>query len=99
MDISKLFNKDAYNYLLDSKIAIPKSQNKWIEYYPFLEAANWIQIYRLPYYICRDTYIQSLQYKLLHRYISCNENLYKWKIKEFFTVKKVNYFGIIYVYA
>ena len=82
MDISKLFNKDAFKYLLDSNITIPKRPNKWIEYFPFLEAANWIKIYRLPYYIRCDTYIQSLQYKLLHRYINCNENLYEWIIKE-----------------
>ena len=34
----------------------------------------------MPYAICRSTFIQSLQYKILHRYVNCNLNLYNWKI-------------------
>ena len=60
----------------------PISQNNWIESYPFLEAASWIDIYKLPFAVCRDTYIQSLQYKILHRYFNCNSNLFKWKIRK-----------------
>ena len=29
---------------------------------------------------CRDTTLQSQQFKLLHRYVNCNLNLFKWKI-------------------
>ena len=51
-----------------------------MENYPFLFEANWAQIYQFPYKICTDTYIQSLQYRILNRYINCNENLFWWKI-------------------
>ena len=61
---------------------IPKSQEQWIENYHFLEVANWTKIYKLPFKICRDTYIQTLQYIFLHRVLDCNYNLYLQKIKD-----------------
>ena len=79
-DISQLFNKDVYNILIRRKSLAPSSQEKWVERYPFLEIIDWSQIYRLPYKICRDTKLQSQQFKLLHRYVNCNLNLFKWKI-------------------
>ena len=50
--------------------------------YPYLEVSNWTKIYKLPFKICRDTYIQTLQYKILHRVLNCNYNLYLWKIND-----------------
>ena len=76
----KLKNKDIYLDIINRKIKTPASQTKWIERFPFLEDIDWINIYYLPYKICRDTYTQSIQYKLLHRYTNCNYNLFKWKI-------------------
>ena len=81
-NLSKVYNRDIYNYIISIKDAIPSSQNKWTEYYPFLEKINWSEIYKLPYEICKDSYIQSLQFKIIHRYINCNENLFKWQLKD-----------------
>ena len=81
-NLSKLSNKIFYNELIKVSWVPPTNQNKWIEYYPYLETADWKSIYRLPYKICRDTFSQSLQYKILHRYINCNYNLHIWGIKE-----------------
>ena len=81
-DISKQSNKNIYDIYIKEMYNPPISQNNWIESYPFLEAASWIDIYKLPFAVCRDTYIQSLQYKILHRYFNCNSNLFKWKIRE-----------------
>lgn len=47
-----------------------------------LECSDWSQIYISPYISNRETKIQALQYKILHRVINCNYNLYKWKIIE-----------------
>ena len=57
------------------------SQNKWIEYYPFLEQLNWKNIYLLPTKIVKTTNLISLQYKILHRVFNCNYKLFLWGIK------------------
>ena len=82
MNISKFYNRDIYSLLVEQSRITPKSPDKLIECYPFLETVEWSKIYKLPYHICSDTFIQSQQFKLLHRYTNCNANLYKWKIIE-----------------
>ena len=59
---------------------IPQSQNKWIEYYPFLEKLDWTKVYTLPSRVLCDTYILTLQFKIVHRVFNCNYNLFKWQI-------------------
>ena len=49
---------------------------KLIRYMPSIE---WSKINTLPYNICCDTFIQSQQFKLLHRYVNVNANLNTWK--------------------
>ena len=41
MNISKLYNRDIYGVFVEKFKFIPKSQDKWIERYPFLEAVEW----------------------------------------------------------
>ena len=60
----------------------PTSQNKWIEYYPFLEKQSWKQIYLLPSKIVKATNLKSLQYRILHRFFNCNYKLFLWNIKD-----------------
>ena len=66
-NIETITNKKIYNSFIDRKVITPTSQNKWIEYYPFLEIASWNEIYSLPFKIVRDTFTQTVQYKILHR--------------------------------
>ena len=47
-DLSKIKSRHVYNYYISRSYLNPSSQNKWVEYYPFLEKANWTQIYSLP---------------------------------------------------
>jgi hypothetical protein len=42
---------------------------------------NWENIYSMSFKTTRETKLQSLQYRLLHRTIQCNEWLFKLKIK------------------
>ena len=44
--ILKTNNKEIYSKLTYSN-EIPTSQNKWVEYYPFLDVENWGNIYTL----------------------------------------------------
>ena len=60
----------------------PSSQNKWVEYYPFLEKVKWTQIYTLPSKIVKDSYLISFQFKIIHRIFNCNYKLFVWKIKQ-----------------
>ena len=79
MNIEKLKNKNIYESLTYSQ-AIPTAENKWVEYYPFLEKQDWSVVYSLPSKVTKDLKLQSLQYSIIHRYVGCNYNLYNWKI-------------------
>ena len=35
---------------------------------------------RIPYWCCRETAIQSMQYKIINNYFPCGNMLHKWKI-------------------
>ena len=41
---------------------------------------DWKFCYTLPYNITRDTNLQSLQYRIIHRIFPCNYWLSKWKV-------------------
>ncbi len=49
----------------------------------FHDADNtaWPRFFKLPFYTARDTKLQSCQFRLLHRIISCNKWLNIIKIK------------------
>ena len=80
-NISVLRNSSIYKSNIVQIAQNPTSQNKWVEYYPYLESAPWKTIYRIPYRVVKDTYTQSVQYKILHRIFNCNYKLFLWKIK------------------
>ena len=81
INIPKLTNKKIYEILTFSK-AIPSAENKWIEYFPFLETINWSDIYSLCSLVTTNSKLRSLQYNIVHRIFCCNYNLYLWKIVE-----------------
>ena len=61
-------------------IIIPPAQNKWVEYYPFMDRFDWTQIYLLPSKTTKNLKLQSLQFSILHRFTTCNYNLKLWNI-------------------
>ena len=81
-DLSKIKSRHVYNYYISKCYLNPSSQNKWVEYYPFLEKANWTQIYTLPSKIVKDSYLISFQFKIIHRIFNCNYKLFVWTIKQ-----------------
>ena len=72
-NLKKVSSKIVLQYLTEQQYATPKSQNKWVEYYPFLEKVDWKLIYILPTRI-----LLSLHFKILHRVFNCNYKLYIW---------------------
>ena len=81
MNVSKLKNKNVYESLTSSHI-IPTAENKWVEYYPFLETLDWSVVYSLPSKITKNLKLHSLQYSIIHRYAGWNYNLSNWKVVE-----------------
>ena len=58
----------------------PKCMAKWGELFDF-EGENWDNIFSTPFKACKETALQSFQYKIVHRIIACNHWLYNLKIK------------------
>ena len=82
LNVSCVTNRLLYRYLTCQKSTRPTAEDKWIEYYPFLETIDWSTIYTLQFMTLSDSRLQSFQYSILHRYFGCNYNLYLWKISE-----------------
>ena len=71
---------DNYQELVNRFSKAPVSFNTWINLYLFLETHDWQNTYILPYQTMNEPYFQSFQFKVLHRVINCNDNLFRWKV-------------------
>ena len=69
--------KDFYWEFVKKKYEKPTCVNKWREIFPNLNF-DWEQIYKLPYTVARETFLQSFQYQIINRYLPCNSILHKW---------------------
>ncbi len=50
--------------------------------FPVINNDLWKNIYKSPFNIVRETRLQTLQYKIIHNTIVCNQRLKRIKIKE-----------------
>ena len=82
--LTKLKSRQLYYWILDSNRRTldikPACIFKWDQCYNINED-DWKKVFSLPFKTCRSTILQTLQYRLLHRIITCNVWLYKAKIK------------------
>ena len=82
--LSKLQSKQIYWLLIDrnrKKLNIqPSCFNGWKQNYDISDE-EWKVIFLNPFISCRSTKLQSFQYRLLHRVITCNHWLFKACIK------------------
>ncbi len=69
--------KDIYWTFVSRINQKPTSISKWQEKYPSM-CFDWKLIFNIPYVLIRDTTVQNLQYKILHRFFPCNYTLNKW---------------------
>ena len=76
-NVSTLKCKDFYWEFVSSRSELPKSEEKWAKY---LEAEQlcWEDYYTIPFKVTRETYLQSFQYKIFHRFYPCNYTLSIW---------------------
>lgn len=70
--------KHFYQIFVQKKIVPLTSCAKWETLYPQTDF-DWSAIFQMPYTVARETSLQSFHYKVLHRYLACKNNLYKWK--------------------
>ena len=73
--------KDFYWEFVSKKFVVSKSIQKWEEYYYYLDF-DWKYLFKLPYLVARETKLQSLQFKVLNRYIPCKDVLNSWGKEE-----------------
>ena len=75
--------KEFYWHIINKKDIITKNMSKWEKILPIsqLNHKNWEKIYTMPFKTCRETKIQSLQYRILHLVIQNNEWLHNLTIK------------------
>jgi hypothetical protein len=74
--------KDVYWILISNKYTIPVHQKRWSDEFPIMKETEdiWPRIYFGAHHNIRNVKIQSLQYKLICRIISCKKKLYDWRI-------------------
>ncbi len=78
-----LKSKDFYWKLLikKTKQCEPACKNKWIKEF-IIEPDSWESIFLIPFTACRETKLQTFQYKIIHRIFPCNKWLYTVKVSD-----------------
>ena len=79
-ELFKLKSSEIYWELVNNKIKAPTALYTWIDLFPFLEKLEWSEIFSLAHKISKEPYLQSFQFKILHRTVNCGYNLFKWNL-------------------
>ena len=67
----------SYNQLIKNKYVKPAGIQKWQSVTPgLILEEEWPDIFRRPYRCSRETTLQSLQFKIVHRIINCNKKTF-----------------------
>ena len=80
VDIRKVTCKQYYWSLVEDIAERPTSYFKWESYY-YYASFDWIAINQIPYDCTSETFLQSFQYKIIHRYFPCKYNLHLWNLE------------------
>ena len=64
--------KSIYDVLIQNKFVRPTALDRWLETFEIIED-DWKVIFKQPYLSARETKLQSIQYKILHRIIPCRK--------------------------
>lgn len=77
--ISNTSTKKVYQQIVLQHYVRPTALDRWIEIFN-IEEDDWRHIFNLPYICARETMIQSMQYKIIHRIFPCNKWLHNLTI-------------------
>ena len=84
IEIIKLKTNEIYWQLQKNNNSKQKSSAKcmakWNMQFPYLTVDNWKQIFKVPFFSCTETMLQTFQYKVIHRVFPCNHWLYNCKV-------------------
>ena len=83
IDFLSLTSKDVYWTLFkqENKAVKPACINKWEDIFNFSDK-EWCDIFSMPFKACKETRLQTFQYKIIHRIIGCNHWLYNMKVRD-----------------
>ena len=79
--LEKMTSQLFYWILMGNVVKMPCSIPKW-ENNLCLQNVNWKNIFLNPFKVCHESQMQSFQFKILHRIISCNHWLHTMKVKD-----------------
>jgi len=79
VDIRRVRCKQLYMAEIERLAERPTCYYKWESNY-YYSTFDWNLINIIPYRCTSETYLQSLQYKIIHRYFPCNYNLHIWNV-------------------
>ena len=81
INLYSLTSKNIYGVLLDNLTHVSKAKDKWCQQFPEeqFDGQKWSICYTMAFKASRETKIQSLQFKILHRIVPCKEYLFKRK--------------------
>lgn len=91
LDLRSLKSKDIYWILFDTHFESikPRCIEKWSDYIQ-PDEKQWEKIFASPFQACKETDLQSFQYRILHRVIQCNHWLYNIRVLDSPLCKKCN---------
>ena len=78
-DIRYSTAKTIYDLLITKIYVKPTALHKWEDIYD-IDETDWPYIFKQPYTCSRETRLQSFQYKIIHRIVSCNKWLFSLKV-------------------
>ncbi len=79
MNLLTASTKNIYDILILNKYVKPTALDKWQGIY-CIEENDWSDIFKLCYFCSRETKLQSLQFKIVHRIIPCKKWLHDQKV-------------------
>ena len=96
-DIRKARSKDYYSVLVDKKVVLPTSILYWETFGQNLKenVLKSLDIYRK---VTRETYLLSIQFKIIHNVIATNKKKYDWKIEKSFKCHFCSNMDTVYHY-
>lgn len=74
--------KKIYAEIISARKGVIKVQRRWDSSVDIDDGTEWAEIYLRPFLTVRETRLQSFQYRLSHRLITCNRLLSRYKIKQ-----------------
>jgi len=79
-DLQRANSKYFYHVLIKmGKYAKPNCITRWENIYE-IDPVIWPSLFKAPFLSCRETYLQSFQYRIIHRILPCNNWLFTRKI-------------------